>query len=143
LKVKVAEIKEKDASFNPGLVIVQVGGREDSNVYIRMKLKAAEEIGMSARHVQLPRSTNQQELLAEIKILNEDPAVHGIIVQMPLDSENTIDAHLVTDAVNAARMWTDSVQSTRAGLQPVTCPADFCRAPPMAVFSLSRSLELK
>lgn len=103
LKVKVAEIKEKDASFNPGLVIVQVGGREDSNVYIRMKLKAAEEIGMSARHVQLPRSTNQQELLAEIKILNEDPAVHGIIVQMPLDSENTIDAHLVTDAVNAGK----------------------------------------
>ena len=44
-----------DPSFRPGLAIVQVGGREDSNVYIRMKLKAAAECGIDAQHVQLPR----------------------------------------------------------------------------------------
>ena len=78
---------------------VQVGGREDSNVYIRMKLKAAEEIGISARCLKLGRDTSQAELLASIRQLNEDPAVHGIIVQMPLDSTQPIDSHLVTDAV--------------------------------------------
>ena len=41
--------------LRPGLAIVQVGGREDSNVYIRMKLKAAEEIGIDAKHVKLER----------------------------------------------------------------------------------------
>jgi hypothetical protein len=45
LKRKVEQIQNNDPNFKPGLVIVQVGGREDSNVYIRMKLKAAEEIG--------------------------------------------------------------------------------------------------
>jgi len=100
LKTKIAEIKKENPSFNPSLVIVQVGGREDSNVYIRMKLKAAEEIGMSARHCQLPRTITQQALLMELKQLNEDPAVHGIIVQMPLDCDNDIDAHLITDAVS-------------------------------------------
>jgi len=99
LKKKVEEIKNNDPNFKPGLVIVQVGGREDSNVYIRMKLKAAEEIGISASCLKLGRGTTQAELLTKIMVLNEDPAVHGIIVQMPLDSEQQIDSHLITDAV--------------------------------------------
>jgi len=53
---------EKCANFAPGLVIVQVGGREDSNVYIRMKLKAAEAIGIRARHLHLPKSISQSEV---------------------------------------------------------------------------------
>jgi len=103
LKRKVEEIKNNDPNFKPGLVIVQVGGREDSNVYIRMKLKAAEEIGISASCLKLPRSTTQSELLSKIMNLNEDPSVHGIIVQMPLDSEQEIDSHVVTDAVLASK----------------------------------------
>ncbi|KRT78337.1 hypothetical protein AMK59_6411, partial [Oryctes borbonicus] len=50
----VAKIKTMLPGFEPGLAIVQVGGREDSNVYIRMKIKAASEIGIKAEHVQLP-----------------------------------------------------------------------------------------
>ena len=46
---------EYGANFSPGLVIVQVGDRSDSNVYIRQKLKAAEEIGIDASHLKLPR----------------------------------------------------------------------------------------
>jgi len=99
LKRKVEEIKNNDPNFQPGLVIVQVGGREDSNVYIRMKLRAAEEIGISASCLKLGRGTTQAELLTKITVLNEDPAVHGIIVQMPLDTEQQIDSHLITDAV--------------------------------------------
>lgn len=55
-------MKELLPDFQPGLAIVQVGGREDSNVYIRMKMRAAVEIGMRAEHIKLPKSTTQLEV---------------------------------------------------------------------------------
>lgn len=58
----VAKMKQILPGFEPGLAIVQVGGREDSNVYIRMKMKAAVEIGMRAEHIKLPRNTTQLEV---------------------------------------------------------------------------------
>lgn len=58
----VAKLRETLPGFQPGLAIVQVGGREDSNVYIRMKIKAACEIGMKAEHVKLPRNTTEIEV---------------------------------------------------------------------------------
>ncbi|XP_022817366.1 C-1-tetrahydrofolate synthase, cytoplasmic isoform X2 [Spodoptera litura] len=100
LREQVAEARTRWAGFEPRLAIVQVGGREDSNVYIRMKLKAAENIGITAEHIQLPRDITETELLAKITSLNESPYVHGIIVQMPLDSEHPIDSHAITDAVS-------------------------------------------
>nr|CAD7456254.1 unnamed protein product [Timema tahoe] len=96
----VAELREKLPGLKPGLAIVQVGGREDSNVYIRMKTKAATDIGIEAHHLKLPRTITEAELLLKIRKLNEDPSIHGIIVQMPLDSDNTINSHLVTDTVS-------------------------------------------
>ncbi|KAL9895512.1 LOW QUALITY PROTEIN: C-1-tetrahydrofolate synthase, cytoplasmic-like [Glossina fuscipes fuscipes] len=65
-----------------------------------MKIKAATEIGIDVRLVQLPRSITQIELLDKIFNLNNDPSVHGIIVQMPLDCETKIDSHKITDAVS-------------------------------------------
>lgn len=59
----VEELKENYFGFVPGLAIVQVGAREDSNVYIRMKMKAAEEIGISASHLVLPSDITQHEVL--------------------------------------------------------------------------------
>ena len=96
----VAKISEELPGFKPGLAIVQVGGREDSNVYIRMKIKAAKEIGIEVEHVKLPRTITEAELLMKLKKLNGDPSVHGIIVQMPLDTDNPIDSHLITDSVS-------------------------------------------
>ncbi|XP_063627922.1 C-1-tetrahydrofolate synthase, cytoplasmic isoform X1 [Cydia splendana] len=101
LRQQVTELRAVSATFKPRLAIVQVGGREDSNVYIRMKLKAAENIGITAEHLRLPRDITEGELLNQITALNEEPSVHGIIVQMPLDSTHTIDSHLITDAVSA------------------------------------------
>uniref|UniRef100_A0A1A9WGX4 C-1-tetrahydrofolate synthase, cytoplasmic n=1 Tax=Glossina brevipalpis TaxID=37001 RepID=A0A1A9WGX4_9MUSC len=100
LKQQVCKWKSILPTFAPGLRIVQVGAREDSNVYIRMKIKAATEIGIDVRLVQLPRSITQIELLDKIFNLNNDPNVHGIIVQMPLDCETKIDSHKITDAVS-------------------------------------------
>ncbi|XP_037963344.2 C-1-tetrahydrofolate synthase, cytoplasmic [Plutella xylostella] len=100
LVAQVSSLRQQHPSFSPRLAIVQVGGREDSNVYIRMKLRAAERIGIQAEHVKLPRDITENELLARLTELNESPAVHGIIVQMPLDSQFDIDGHKVTDAVS-------------------------------------------
>ncbi|KAH8294084.1 hypothetical protein KR054_008175, partial [Drosophila jambulina] len=100
LQNEVAAMGKTLANFVPGLRIVQVGGREDSNVYIRMKIKAATEIGIEAVHVKLPRSITEVELLDKINELNDDPRVHGIIVQMPLDCDTSIDSHRITDAVS-------------------------------------------
>lgn len=93
-------LRQKLPNFVPGLAIVQVGGREDSNVYIRMKIKAASEIGIAAEHVKLPNTTTEIELINKVNNLNNDPNVHGIIVQMPLDSVNKIDSHMITDLVS-------------------------------------------
>jgi methylenetetrahydrofolate dehydrogenase (NADP+)/methenyltetrahydrofolate cyclohydrolase/formyltetrahydrofolate synthetase len=103
LRQEVAEMKKLVPDFSPGLRIVQVGNREDSNVYIRMKIKAATEIGMGAELVKLPRTITEIELLEELNKLNSDPKVHGIIVQMPLDTETNIDSHKVTDAVDPSK----------------------------------------
>ncbi|XP_037072602.1 C-1-tetrahydrofolate synthase, cytoplasmic-like isoform X2 [Pollicipes pollicipes] len=100
LQDEVRQLQTKYPGFQPGLAIVQVGGREDSNVYIRAKVKAASDIGIGARHVQLPRHTTQMQLLQTIQGLNEDPTVHGMIVQLPLDSEHTIDEDKVIEAID-------------------------------------------
>ncbi|XP_076638385.1 pug C-1-tetrahydrofolate synthase, cytoplasmic [Colletes latitarsis] len=96
----VEALKKKLPNFLPGLAIVQVGGREDSNVYIRMKIKAASDIGIAAEHVKLPNTTTEIELINKVNKLNNDPNVHGIIVQMPLDTVNQINSHLITDLVS-------------------------------------------
>lgn len=62
LRQQVSEMRQLWASFQPRMAIVQVGGREDSNVYIRMKLKAAENIGILAEHIKLPRDCTQTEV---------------------------------------------------------------------------------
>ncbi|XP_043258125.1 C-1-tetrahydrofolate synthase, cytoplasmic [Colletes gigas] len=96
----VEALKKKLPNFLPGLAIVQVGGREDSNVYIRMKIKAASDIGIAVEHVKLPNTTTEIELINKVNKLNNDPNVHGIIVQMPLDTVNQINSHLITDLVS-------------------------------------------
>ncbi|XP_047484356.1 C-1-tetrahydrofolate synthase, cytoplasmic-like isoform X1 [Penaeus chinensis] len=100
LKEQVATLKQEFPEFAPGLAIVQVGAREDSNVYIRMKIRAAEEIGIRAQHIQFPRSITQSQLVQEVKKLNNDPNIHGMIVQMPLESDNEIDSDLVLDTIS-------------------------------------------
>lgn len=69
LKDDVLELQNNLKNFRPGLRIVQVGGREDSNVYIRMKIKAATDIGIEAVHVQFPRTITETELLMEVSLL--------------------------------------------------------------------------
>ncbi|XP_072541145.1 C-1-tetrahydrofolate synthase, cytoplasmic isoform X3 [Salminus brasiliensis] len=114
LKKDVAEMKHQLPGFRPGLVVLQVGDREDSNLYIRMKLKAAAEIGINANHIRLPRTATEDEVLRSIEQINENPAVHGLIIQLPIDSINPIDTDKMTNAV-APEKDVDGLSSVHAG----------------------------
>ncbi|XP_062406183.1 C-1-tetrahydrofolate synthase, cytoplasmic [Sardina pilchardus] len=114
LKTDVAEMRSHFPGFRPGLVVLQVGDRDDSNLYISMKLKAAAEIGINANHIRLPSSATEEEVLRSIVSVNENPAVHGLIVQLPLDSVNPIDTEKVTNAV-APEKDVDGLSSINAG----------------------------
>jgi len=68
----------------PGLATVLVGEDPASQVYVRMKEKACAKVGLMSRGVRPPADVPQKELIAQIEELNRDPAVHGILVQLPL-----------------------------------------------------------
>lgn len=68
----------------PGLAVILVGSRKDSQSYVRNKKKAAEEVGFSSVDITLHEDTTQEQLMAEIQRLNQDPTVHAILVQLPL-----------------------------------------------------------
>ncbi|XP_060118095.1 C-1-tetrahydrofolate synthase, cytoplasmic [Heteronotia binoei] len=114
LKNQVANMKEKVPGFRPGLAILQVGDRDDSNLYISMKLKAAAEIGIDANHIKLPNTASEAEVLKCINALNENPAIHGFIVQLPLDSNKPINTEKITNAV-APEKDVDGLSSINAG----------------------------
>ncbi|KAJ2455414.1 tetrahydrofolate synthase [Coemansia sp. RSA 2336] len=90
LAATVAEFKSKHPAFAPKLVAVQVGARSDSSVYIRQKSKACNEVGILFEHIQLPDDIQQAELDKHLDKINNDPTIHGIIVQLPVpDHLNT------------------------------------------------------
>ena len=93
------EIKAK--GVEPGLAVVLVGEDPASQVYVRNKSKAAEEVGMKSWAHRLHANTSQSELLKLVDQLNNDPAVHGILVQLPLPQG--IDSQVVIAAINPAK----------------------------------------
>jgi methylenetetrahydrofolate dehydrogenase (NADP+)/methenyltetrahydrofolate cyclohydrolase len=70
--------------ITPGLAVILVGDNPASQVYVRNKEKMAVEVGMRSFHDTMPATTTREELLAKVEQLNADPAVHGILVQLPL-----------------------------------------------------------
>lgn len=83
---------------SPGLAVVLVGENPASQVYVRNKRHAAEETGMKSWTHNLSAETSQAQLLELIGKLNRDPAVHGILVQLPLPKQ--IDAQQITAAID-------------------------------------------
>lgn len=82
LKPEIAELTAK--GFRPGLAVVLVGDDPASHVYVRMKGKACEDLGMHSETIILPEQTSEAELLAVVDRLNDDPRIHGMIVQSPV-----------------------------------------------------------
>lgn len=84
LEEEVAALIEK--GVKPGLAVILVGDDPASKTYVKSKQKSCREIGMESLLIELPSDTPEETLLAEITKLNEDDAIHGILVQLPLPS---------------------------------------------------------
>jgi len=104
LRAKIgAEVARLKAAhqLTPGIAVMLVGADPASEVYVRSKTKAVAEAGMRAFDHKLPADIGEAELLALIARLNADPAVNGILVQLPLPKH--IDAHNVIAAIDPAK----------------------------------------
>jgi methylenetetrahydrofolate dehydrogenase (NADP+)/methenyltetrahydrofolate cyclohydrolase len=82
----------------PGLRVVLVGDHPASRAYVRTKARMAAEVGLDSAPLELPADISERVLLAQLAALNEDPAVHGILVQLPLPDQ--IDPARVLDAID-------------------------------------------
>ena len=71
-------------NLKPGLGIILVGDRPDSQVYVRMKKKACEKIGISNFDIHMNESVSQTDIINEIHKMNNNSNIHGILVQLPL-----------------------------------------------------------
>ena len=94
---QIKKTQDSNPRYKPSLTIVQVGDRPDSSTYVRMKLKAAEEANIICDLVQYPESITEAELLQHIIRFNNDPSIHGILVQLPVPKH--ISEHAITSAV--------------------------------------------
>ncbi|KAF2732294.1 FTHFS-domain-containing protein [Polyplosphaeria fusca] len=94
---QIKQRQESDPRYKPSLKIVQVGDRSDSSTYVRMKLKAAEEANIDCELVKFPEDVAEGELLSTIYGYNNNPSIHGILVQLPLPKH--ISEHAITSAV--------------------------------------------
>jgi len=93
-RAEVAELKAK--GITPGLAVVLVGDDPASHVYVGSKVRTCGDLGLHSKKIVLPATTTQDELLAVVRELNADPAIHGILVQSPppkhIDEEAVIRA---------------------------------------------------
>jgi methylenetetrahydrofolate dehydrogenase (NADP+) / methenyltetrahydrofolate cyclohydrolase len=96
-----SEAFRAETGMQPGLAVVLVGTDPASEVYVRMKGKAADRAGFSSKQITLPETTPEDELLGVIDGLNADPSVHGILVQLPLPKH--IDSAKVLMAIDPAK----------------------------------------
>ena len=108
IKTEVAAL-----SFQPGLAVVLVGDDPASRAYVANKARQTVEVGMRSFEHRLPADTTQADLLALVQKLNADPAVHGILVQLPLPKDLNTDA--IIAAISPAKD-VDGLTVTNAGL---------------------------
>ena len=100
IRAKIKEEAQKlrdDYGIQPGLAVILVGNDPASQIYVRNKQKACEEVGFHAFEYRLNENSTQEQLLDLIGVLNKDNKVHGILVQLPLPKQ--IDERAVIDAI--------------------------------------------
>ena len=96
---RAAALKTK--GITPGLAVVLVGDNPASQVYVRNKVKACEDNGLHSVLEKYDACMTEAELLARVDALNQDPSIHGILVQLPLPAH--IDAQKVIEAISPAK----------------------------------------
>ncbi len=96
LRGRIENLKSK--GFTPGLAVVLVGDDPASRTYVGMKGKKCEELGMLSKTIVMPESSTEAEVLETVGKLNEDPEIHGFLVQLPLPKH--IDEKKVINAIS-------------------------------------------
>lgn len=89
------------SGVTPGLAVILVGDNQASQVYVRNKVKACEEVGFHSVLEKYDAAMTEAELLARVEALNNDPSIHGILVQLPLPKH--IDDHKVIETISPAK----------------------------------------
>jgi methylenetetrahydrofolate dehydrogenase (NADP+) / methenyltetrahydrofolate cyclohydrolase len=101
LAVKESVSRLAQRGIRPGLAVILAGDDPASRVYVRHKTLACEETGVQSRVLTFDRSVSQSELVETVEALNADPAIHGILVQLPLPRQ--VDAARVLALVSPAK----------------------------------------
>lgn len=117
-----AEVARLKAAYGlqPGLAVVLVGDDPASQIYVRSKGERSQAAGMHSVTRRLPEATTQEDLLAVVAELNADPAIHGILVQLPLPKH--LDQRPVIAAIDPAKD-VDGLTTVNAGLLASGLPA--------------------
>jgi methylenetetrahydrofolate dehydrogenase (NADP+) / methenyltetrahydrofolate cyclohydrolase len=89
---------QQQHGVRPGLAVILVGSDPASQVYVRNKVTACKDVGIRSELVEMPATATQDQLLSRIDGLNTDPAIHGILVQLPLPPQ--IDVHSVLERID-------------------------------------------
>ncbi|MDR0786654.1 MAG: bifunctional 5,10-methylenetetrahydrofolate dehydrogenase/5,10-methenyltetrahydrofolate cyclohydrolase [Gemmatimonadota bacterium] len=135
-----AEVEElRQAGITPGLAVVLVGSDEASAVYVRMKARACERAGMLSRTIHLPADVGEDELFGVIDGLNADPAIHGILVQLPLPGHLPYKA--VLERVTPEKD-VDGFHPLNAGRAFVGDPRGFIPATPAGIMEMLRREDI-
>jgi methylenetetrahydrofolate dehydrogenase (NADP+)/methenyltetrahydrofolate cyclohydrolase len=95
---KIVSILKIDRNLVPGLAVVIVGRDPASRIYTRNKIRQTEEAGMRSLHRELPENVTENELIQEVRTLNENKHVHGVLVQLPLPPH--INTNLILDLIS-------------------------------------------
>jgi methylenetetrahydrofolate dehydrogenase (NADP+)/methenyltetrahydrofolate cyclohydrolase len=130
---------QAEAGIVPGLTVVLVGDDPASHVYVRNKERACRAAGMSGNVLRLPAETTEAEVLATVDRLNADPAVHGILVQLPLP--RAIDERSVIERINPLKD-VDGLHPTNAGLLAQGTPR-FAPCTPLGIRELLRHARVE
>ena len=131
LATEVEQLKARGVT--PGLAVVLVGEDPASQVYVRMKGKACEKLGMHSETIRLPAETTQEALIAVVDRLNADPKIHGFLVQLPLPDH--LDEQAVIHRI-AVQKDVDGFHPESVGRVSIGDPSGFPPATPAGVQQL-------
>lgn len=138
LQERVAKLKEKTGR-TPILATILVGDDPASATYVKMKGNACERVGMESMRVEMPQATTTEQLLAKIDELNNNPDVHGILLQHPVPSQ--IDERACFDAIDLAKD-VDGVTSLGFGRMAMGEPA-FGSCTPQGIMYLLKKYDVE
>jgi methylenetetrahydrofolate dehydrogenase (NADP+)/methenyltetrahydrofolate cyclohydrolase len=120
------------SGVRPGLAVIRVGNHPASSAYVRNKITACGEAGIYSRDIQLPDSTEESTLVGQIRTLNNDPRIHGILVQLPLPAGFSTER--VLEAVSPLKD-VDGFHPTNVGLLVIGHPR-FVPCTPLGIMRL-------